>query len=347
MEHPNIAQVLDAGETEIGAPFFVMELVKGRSITSYCKQNDYDVRQRLALLIPVCQAVHHAHQKGIIHRDMKPGNIMVMDEAGKAVPKVIDFGIAKVLEGEGSGHTIATGDRSARRHAGVHQPGADRAWQLACGHALGRVCAGRDPVELLCGTGAHHALRHRAEADPHPAARSGGERPPKPSTIEPSVKGDLDWITLKALERDPNRRYGSASDLADDITRFLKYEPIVARPPSRGYMITRFVRRHRIGVAAAAAIAFAVVTGGITSTAMYFKAERNRIEAELGPREPAQVLQPLRRADGPPAHGWASTNDAVAYLARALRTDPANELASTNLLSLLANTHLIRLTRRR
>jgi serine/threonine protein kinase/WD40 repeat protein len=342
MEHPNIAKVLDAGETEMGAPFFVMELVKGRSITTYCKQNDYDVRQRLALLIPVCQAVHHAHQKGIIHRDLKPGNILVADEAGKAVPKVIDFGIAKVLEGEGSGHTIATGIDQL-----VGTPGYISPEQIEHGsahmdtrsdvYALGAIL-----FELLCGRALitpsdiaqkpiHILLRELAEKDA-----------PKPSTIEPSVKGDLDWITLKALERDPNRRYGSASDLADDITRFLKYEPIVARPPSRGYMISRFVRRHRIGVAAAAAIAFAVVTGGITSTAMYFKAERNRIEAEQG-RE--NLRKSYSRSDEQMARqrmDGNQGNDAVAYLARALRTDPANELASTNLLSLLANTHLIR-----
>ncbi len=342
MEHPNIARILDAGQTDIGAPYFVMEMVKGRSITSYVKQNDLDLRQRLALFIPVCHAVHHAHQKGIIHRDIKPGNIMVMDEAGKAVPKVIDFGIAKVLEGEGSGHTIATGIDQLVGTPGYISPeqiehGSSQVDTRSDVYALGGVL-----FELLCGRALitssdialkpiHVLLRDLAEKDP-----------PKPSTIEPSVKGDLDWIALKALERDPKRRYGSADDLADDITRFLKYEPVVARPPSRRYLVEKFVRRHRVGVSAAAAIALAIIIGGITSTAMYFKAERNRIEAELG-RE--NLRKSYSRSDEQMARQFTERgqyNDAVAFLARSLRTDSANNLASTNLLSLLSNVHLIR-----
>jgi serine/threonine protein kinase/WD40 repeat protein len=342
MEHPNIARILDAGETDIGAPFFVMEMVKGRSITSYCKQNELNLRQRLALFIPVCRAVNHAHQKGIIHRDIKPGNIMVMDEAGKAVPKVIDFGIAKVLEGEGSGHTIATGVDQLVGTPGYISPeqienGSSHVDTRSDVYALGGVF-----FELLCGRALitpadvaakpiHVLLRDLAEKDP-----------PKPSTIDPAVQGDLDWIALKALERDPNRRYGSADDLADDITRYLSFEPITARPPSRGYLITKFVRRHRVGVAAAVAISLAVLIGGITSTAMYFKAERNRIEAELG-RE--NLRKSFSRSDEQMARQFTERgqyNDAVAYLTRSLRTDPANELSSTNLLSLLANVHLMR-----
>ncbi len=342
MEHPNIARILDAGETDIGAPFFVMEMVKGRSITSYCKQNDLNLRQRLALFIPVCRAVNHAHQKGIIHRDIKPGNIMVMDEAGKAVPKVIDFGIAKVLEGEGSGHTIATGVDQLVGTPGYISPeqienGSSHVDTRSDVYALGGVF-----FELLCGRALitpadvaakpiHVLLRDLAEKDP-----------PKPSTIEPTVQGDLDWIALKALERDPDRRYGSADDLADDITRYLSFEPITARPPTRRYLITRFVRRHRVGVAAAVAISLAVLIGGITSTALYFKAERNRVEAELG-RE--NLKKSFSRSDEQMARQFTERgqyNDAVAYLTRSLRTDPANELSSTNLLSLLANVHLIR-----
>ncbi len=342
MEHPNIARILDAGETDIGAPYFVMEMVKGRSITSYCKQNDLNLRQRLALFIPVCRAVNHAHQKGIIHRDIKPGNIMVMDEAGKAVPKVIDFGIAKVLEGEGSGHTIATGVDQLVGTPGYISPeqienGSSHVDTRSDVYALGGVF-----FELVCGRALitpadiaakpiHILLRDLAEKDP-----------PKPSTIEPAVQGDLDWIALKALERDPNRRYGSADDLADDITRYLSFEPITARPPSRRYLITKFVRRHRVGVAAAIAISLAVLIGGITSTALYFKAERNRIEAELG-RE--NLRKSFSRSDEHMARQFTERgqyNDAVAYLARSLRTDPSNELSSTNLLSLLANVHLIR-----
>ncbi len=342
MEHPNIARILDAGQTDIGAPYFVMEMVKGRSITSYCKQNDLNLRQRLALFIPVCRAVNHAHQKGIIHRDIKPGNIMVMDEAGKAVPKVIDFGIAKVMEGEGSGHTIATGVDQLVGTPGYISPeqienGSSHVDTRSDVYALGGVF-----FELLCGRALitpadvaskpiHVLLRDLAEKDP-----------PKPSSIEPTVQGDLDWITLKALERDPDRRYGSADDLADDITRYLSYEPITARPPSRRYLITKFVRRHRVGVSAAIAISLAVLIGGITSTALYFEAERNRIEAEHGRED---LRRSYSRSDEQMARQFTELgqyNDAVAYLTRSLRTDPANELSSTNLLSLLANVHLIR-----
>lgn len=342
MEHPNIAKVLDAGETDMGAPYFAMELVKGRSITSYCRQNAFDVRQRLALFIPVCHAVHHAHQKGIIHRDLKPGNILVADEAGKAVPKVIDFGIAKVLEGEGSGHTIATGidqlvgtpgyiSPEQIEHGSAHMD--TRSDVYALGAILFELISGKALVTPsdIAQKPIHILLREIAEKDA-----------PKPSTLEPSVKGDLDWIVLKALERDPDRRYGSADDLADDVERFLKYEPIVARPPSRSYLISRFVRRHRVGVAASAAIAFAVTAGGITSTALYFEAERNHQEAELG-RD--NLRKAFSRSDEQMARQYMDDGrhaEAVAYLARSLRTDPANDLASTNLLSLLANVHLIR-----
>lgn len=342
MEHPNIARILDAGETDIGAPYFVMEMVKGRSITQYCKQNEFDLRQRLALFIPVCRAVNHAHQKGIIHRDIKPGNIMVMDEAGKAVPKVIDFGIAKVLEGEGSGHTIATGVDQLVGTPGYISPeqienGSSHVDTRSDVYALGGVF-----FELVCGKALitpadisakpiHILLRDLAEKDP-----------PKPSSIEPSVKGDLDWIALKALERDPERRYGSADDLADDITRYLNFEPITARPPSRRYLITKFVRRHRVGVAAAIAISLAVLIGGITSTALYFEAERNHQEAERGRED---LRRSYSRSDEQMARQFTERgqhNDAVAYLARSLRTDPQNDRSSTNLLSLLANVHLIR-----
>ncbi len=342
MEHPNIAKVLDAGETDIGAPYFAMELVKGRSITTYCKQNHFDLHQRLALLIPVCQAVHHAHQKGIIHRDLKPGNILVADEGGKAVPKVIDFGIAKVFEGEGSGHTIATGIDQL-----VGTPGYISPEQIEHGSAhmdtrsdvysLGAIL-----FELLCGKPLvspsdiaqkpiHVLLREIAEKDA-----------PRPSTIEPAVKGDLDWIALKALERDPNRRYSSADDLAEDLTRFLKFEPVTACPPSKRYLATKFVRRHRLGVAAAASIALAVLAGGIISTAMYFKAERNRVEAE---RSRENLRKSYSRSDEQMARQFIERgqfNDAVAYLTRSLRTDPANDLSATNLLSLLEHVHLIR-----
>ncbi len=342
MEHPNIARVIDAGETDVGLPYFVMELVKGRSITSYCRQNELDVRHRLELFIPVCQAVHHAHQKSIIHRDLKPANILVADENGSIIPKVIDFGIAKVLEGRDASLADFTGVDQLVGTPGYISPeqiehGSSHVDTRSDVYALGAIL-----FELLTGkalvTSAdvaskpiHVLLRELAERDA-----------PRPSTYEPSVPADLDWITIKALERDPARRYGSADDLAEDISRYLTYQPIKAHPPSRTYLISRFVRRHRIGVAASAAIALAVLGGGITSTALYFEAEENRIKAE---QNEEKARQSDSQGDQQMARQFAERGqfqDATAYLARSLRTEPRNELASTNLLSLLANVHLIR-----
>lgn len=334
MEHPNIARVLDAGETAQGQPYFVMELVRGRSITRYAREKSLPLRARLELFIPVCHAVNHAHQKGIIHRDLKPSNVMVMEEDGHATPKVIDFGIAKVLEQKDASLTLATGMDQLVGTPGYISPeqiehGSSHVDTRSDVYALGSIL-----LELLTGKGLvtpmdlahkpiHMILRDQVELDP-----------PKPSSREPELKGDLDWITLKALERDPARRYGSADDLADDLRRYLDHQPVRARPPSRRYLLEKFVRRHRVGVAAGIAIALAVLSGGITSTALYFEAERNRhLLVKSYSRSDEQMARQLsERTDYP---------EAVAWLCRALRTDPQNTLAATNLLSLLQHVHLL------
>ncbi len=336
MEHPNIARVLDAGETERGQPYFVMELVRGRSITSYANKKELSIRQRIELFIPVCQAVNHAHQKGIIHRDLKPSNVMVMEEDGAAVPKVIDFGIAKVLEQKNISQTLATGMDQLVGTPGYISPeqiehGSSHVDTRSDVYALGSIL-----LELLSGKGLvtpadlanrplHQILRDQVELDP-----------PRPSTREPALKGDLDWIILKALERDPARRYGSADDLADDLRRYLTYQPVRACPPSRSYLIQKFVRRHRVGVAAAAAVALAVLVGGITSTALYFESEKNRLAARkassISDTQMAAQMQVGERMD---------LQSSVALLSRALRTDPENAEAATNLLSLLEHEHLM------
>ena len=342
MEHPNIARVLDAGETESGMPYFVMELVKGRSITTYCNQNELDVRQRLELFVPVCQAVHHAHQKGIIHRDLKPSNVMVCDEAGKITPKVIDFGIAKVLEGRDISQAEFTGVDQLVGTPGYISPeqiehGSSHVDTRSDVYALGSIL-----FELMGGKALitpadiaskpiHILLRDLAERDA-----------PKPSTHTPDLPADVDWIVLKALERDPARRYSSADDLADDITRYLTFQPISARPPSRTYLMSRFVRRHRVGVSAAASIALAVVAGGITSTALYFESEKNRALAEQAGDD---LRRSYSRSDEQMARQFTERGQfapSAAYLARALRTDPRNSLASTNLITLLEHVHLMR-----
>jgi serine/threonine protein kinase/WD40 repeat protein len=336
MEHPNIARVLDAGETERGQPYVVMELVRGRSITSYAKKKELTIQQRIELFIPVCHAVNHAHQKGIIHRDLKPSNVMVMEEDGVPVPKVIDFGIAKVLEQKNTSQTLATGMDQLVGTPGYISPeqiehGSSHVDTRSDVYALGSIL-----LELLSGkpliTPAdlanrpmHQILRDQVEIDP-----------PKPSSREPLLKGDLDWIILKALERDPARRYGNADDLADDLRRYLNFQPVHACPPSKRYLIKKFVRRHRVGVAAAASVALAVLAGGITSTALYFESEKNRLAARkassISDGQMAGQMQLTERTD---------YHSSVALLSRALRTDPDNAEAATNLLSLLEHAHLI------
>lgn len=334
MEHPNIARVLDAGTTARGQPYFVMELVRGRSITRYASEKKLGLTQKLELFIPVCLAVNHAHQKGIIHRDLKPSNVMVMEEDGAPTPKVIDFGIAKVLEQKDARQTLATGLDQLVGTPGYISPeqiefGSAHADTRSDVYALGSIL-----LELLTGKGLvspmdiahkpiHLILRDQVELDP-----------PRPSSREPELKGDLDWIILKALERDPARRYGSAGDLADDLRRFLHHQPVQARPPSRRYLIEKFVRRHRVGVAAGLAIAFAVLAGGVTSTALYVEAERNRdlLRRSYSRSDEQMARQLTERTDYP---------EAVAWLCRSLRTDAANTLAATNLLTLLQHVHLL------
>lgn len=341
MEHENIARVFDAGETETGMPYFVMELVKGRSITSYCKSNELDLRHRLELFIPVCQAVHYAHQKSIIHRDLKPANILITDEGGRITPKVIDFGIAKVVEGRDISQADFTGVDQLVGTPGYISPeqiehGSShvdtRSDVYALGGILFELLTGKPLISAadIASKPMHILLRELAEKDA-----------PKASTYTPELAGDLDWIIMKALERDPERRYGSADDLAEDISRFLTYQPISARPPSRSYLLGRFIRRHRIGVAASAAIATAVLAGGITSTALYFESEKNRARAEQAGDD---LRKSYSQSDEQMARQFTDRGqfaEAVAYLTRSLRTDPHNSLSSTNLLSLLSNVHLM------
>lgn len=341
MEHPHIARVLDAGETVRGQPYVVMELVRGCSITSYAKQHELSIQQRIELFIPVCHAVNHAHQKGIIHRDLKPSNVMVMEEDGQPTAKVIDFGIAKVLEQKNQGQSLTTGMDQLIGTPGFISPeqimhGSSHVDTRSDVYALGSIL-----LELLSGKPLvsamdmahkpmHHILRDQVELDP-----------PQPSSREPLLKGDLDWIILKALEKEPDRRYGSPDDLADDLKRYLSDQPVNACPPSKRYLLGKFVRRHRVGVAAALAVSGAVLIGGITSTALYFVAEKNRIEAQ---EQRLNVQKEFSRSDEQMARQFTERTDyreSVARLCRALRTDPENHLASTNLLTLLAHEHLI------
>ncbi len=308
MDHPNIAAVIDAGTAEGGRPFFAMELVKGVPITEYADTHKLTIRQRLELFIPVCQAVQHAHQKAILHRDLKPSNILVMEVDGKPVPKVIDFGIAKALgtsgtdgiaeEIEASLHLTQTGAFiGTPRYMSPEQAGASadmdtRSDIYTLGVILYELLTGDTPLprEALRQAALHEVLRMIRESDPaRPSSRVGiaGEstratsiaRATEPSRLNRTLRGDLDWITLKALEKERERRYESAAALAQDIERHLRSEPVEASPPSAIYRFRKLVRRNRLAFAAGAAIVLSLVAGIAVSTWQWREASRQRAVA--------------------------------------------------------------------
>jgi tetratricopeptide (TPR) repeat protein len=288
MDHPNIARVLDAGATESGRPFFVMELVKGVPITEYCDKNNLPTRQRLELFVKVCQAIQHAHQKGIIHRDIKPSNVLVTLHDGTPVPKVIDFGIAKATNAELTEKTRFTEFRQMVGTPAYMSPeqaemsGLDidtRSDIYSLGVLLYELLTGTtpfDPKELMRrGLGEIQRIIREKEP-PRPStrvstlgeqlidvARHRGTEPKKLSTI---IKGDLDWIVMKAMDKDRTRRYQTASGLASDVVRHLESEPVLARPAGASYRFGKFVRRHKPAAVAVTGIAAALILGIVGTT---------------------------------------------------------------------------------
>ncbi len=294
MDHPHIARVLDAGSTEAGRPYFVMELVKGVTITKYCDDNHLTTDARLELFIRVCGAVQHAHQKGIIHRDLKPSNVMVTLRDGKPVPKVIDFGVARATSQRLTEKTVFTelgqliGTPIYMSPEQAELTGLDvdtRTDIYSLGVLLYELLVGTTPFDLK-------RLREAGFAEIQRIIRE--EEPPKPSTrlsslteeatdiakhrkIEPAalgriVRGDLDWIAMKALEKDRTRRYETADGLALDIRRHLGNEPVTAGAPSASYRAVKFIRRHRVGVTAAILVSCALVLGAAGTTYQAFRA---------------------------------------------------------------------------
>ena len=275
MDHVNIARVLDAGATEAGRPYFVMELVHGVPITKYCDDNHLTPRERLELFVPVCQAIQHAHQKGIIHRDIKPSNVMVTLYDGKPVPKVIDFGVAKATEQKLTERTlftqygtmVGTLEYMSPEQAEMSALGVDtRSDIYSLGVLLYELLTGSTPLT-------HKRMKEAAYAEILRMIKE--EEPPKPSTrlsdsgealasisaqrhTEPAkltklVRGELDWIVMKTLEKDRNRRYETANGFAADVQRYLNDEPVQACPPSAGYRLRKFARRNKGPVLAAVA----------------------------------------------------------------------------------------------
>ena len=340
MDHPNIAKVLDAGATDAGRPFFVMELVKGIRITEYCDQHNLSTADRLKLFIQVCQAVQHAHQKGIIHRDLKPSNILVTLHDGVAVPKVIDFGIAKATANQKlTDKTVYTaleqflGTPAYMSPEQAEMTGLDidtRSDIYSLGVLLYELLIGETPfnTEELLAQGVEAMRRTLREKDPaRPSTRLStmivadlavialNRQSDAPKLIR-SLRGDLDWIVMKCLEKDRTRRYETANGLVMDIERHLTNEPVVARPPSGIYQFQKFARRNRPFLAAAGIIALVLVSGIAVSTSQAVRArgaervqrdlrrqaeqseKKTAAEAEKS-RQVAQFLQEMLRGVGP------------------------------------------------
>ncbi len=302
MDHPNIAKVLDAGTTEVGRPYFVMELVRGIRITDYCDQNQLSTKERIDLFIKICQAIQHAHQKGIIHRDIKPSNILVTLHDGVPVPKVIDFGIAKATEGRLTDATVYTqlhqfiGTPAYMSPEQAEMSGLDidtRSDIYSLGVLLYELLAGSTPFDAkeLMASGIDQMRKTIREKEPvRPSTRfatlkgeelttTAKRRSTDKAKLMHQLKGDLDWIVMKCLEKDRTRRYETASGLAADLKRHLNYEPVVARPPSTVYRIQKAVRRNKISFAAGAVVFSALLLGIIATTWQSVRATRAKEEA--------------------------------------------------------------------
>jgi WD40 repeat protein len=304
MDHPNIARVYDGGTTEQGQPFFVMELVRGVPLTDYCDQHRLPVKARLELFVQVCQAVQHAHQKGIIHRDLKPSNVLVTEVDGRPTPKVIDFGVAKATEVRltdmsyaDTGAIVGTPAYMSPEQADPSSMDIDtRSDVYALGVMLYELLVGSPPIDAKqFKRGAIlEMLRMVREVDPpRPSTKLSAaddlpniaaNRDIEPARLAKSLRGELDWVVMKALEKDRGRRYDSANGLARDLQRYLADEVLEARPPSRGYRLKKFVRRHKGQVTTASLVFFALLAGVVGTAWQAVQANRAR-EAEAARAE--------------------------------------------------------------
>lgn len=343
LDHPGVAKILDAGATATGRPFFVMELVRGEPITDFCDRHRYPILKRLELMIRVCHAVQHAHQKAIIHRDIKPSNLLVTElEGGLAIPKVIDLGLAKVTQEVAGDHTLVVtrGETMLGTPLYMSPEQADGSNNLDTRSDI--YSLGVTLYELLTGTTPHkpgdltsrsdeeirRAIREKEAPPPSSALRSLGPGPLSavaqhresgPAQLIQSIKGELDAICLKSLEKDPRRRYVSAAALAADLQHFLQNEPITARPPSGWYRMAKFTSRHRHAVAAVSLIVVAIVIGSalILRQALRAKEAEERAEearaAEVEQREAAEEQRSIAEQE----RSAARLNEYVANLALA------------------------------
>ncbi|HWN97033.1 MAG TPA: serine/threonine-protein kinase, partial [Methylomirabilota bacterium] len=320
MDHANIAKVLDAGATESGRPFFVMELVGGVPITTFCDTRRLNTRERIELFVLVCEAVQHAHQKGVIHRDLKPGNILVSEQDGRCVPKVIDFGVAKALEEPLTDKTLFTRYQQflgtpaymSPEQAGLGGLDVDtRSDIYSLGVLLYELLTGTPPFSAreLAQQGRESMLKMIRESEPlRPSTRltilSQGEltvladcRRESPQQFSKLLRGELDWIILKALDKDRARRYATANGFAAELRRYLNGEAVTAAPPTVAYRFAKFARKNRIAIATGAALAALLIAGIVATAWQAIRATRlanaegqQRTRAEIGENSARQGL---------------------------------------------------------
>jgi eukaryotic-like serine/threonine-protein kinase len=358
MDHPHIAKVLEAGTMGSGRPFFVMELVKGIPITRFCDEHRLTLRERLELFVPVCQAVQHAHQKGIIHRDLKPSNVLVALHDDKPLPQVIDFGVAKATRDRlterttvtGFGVVVGTLEYMSPEQATLNAVDVDTRSDI---YALGILL-----YELLTGTTPFDRSRRgqasfdellriiREEEPPRPSARLGGsgealaalsaQRRADPAKLPGLVRGELDWIVMKALEKDRARRYETANGLARDLQRYLADEPVEAGPSSAGYRLRKLARRYRNALATAAAFVLLLALAAAVSTWQAVRATRAE-RAERGERDRAVAAEKRAKAEQSNARAaldflWKDVLSQASY-----RNEPDRDLTVRTLLDRVAD----------
>ena len=343
MDHTHIAKVLDAGTTPTGRPYFVMELVKGVPITKYCDELHLPIKERLELFVPVCQAIQHAHQKGIIHRDIKPSNVLVCMQDGKPVPKVIDFGVAKALHQKLAeqtlftevGAVVGTLEYMSPEQAELSALDIDtRADVYTLGVLLYELLTGTTPLDRkrLRQAAFTEMLRIiREEEPPRPSTRLtqskeslaslAAQRRTEPARLTKEVRGELDWIVMKALEKDRTRRYETASGLARDVERYLAGEAVEAHPPSAGYRLRKVLSKHRAEVLTAAALLLLLLAGAGVSTWQAIRATaaesaaraaQLQAEQERDAKEEARQAEAEQRREAEAAKRRADEESAVA-----------------------------------
>ena len=321
MSHPCIARIYEAGATDSGRPYFAMELVEGERITTYCETHRLTIEQRLELFIPVCLAVQHAHQKGVLHRDLKPSNIMVTGLEDAATPKVIDFGIAKTVDpyGENPGEATHAGEQligtpayMSPEQAAEGRPDVDtRADIYGLGAVLYELLAGRPPFDSdnLMKKGFDVMRRTLRDVDPPspsvllrslPADELAGiaeRRRSSQAALIATLRHDLDWVVMRALEKDPGRRYATAQGLASDLRRYLDHEPVAARPPGALYRLGKLTRRNRPAVFAGAAVFVALLAGFGVSTRLYLRERAALREKRAALEEKTRLLELAEQAE--------------------------------------------------